>query len=392
MRIRWRGLELPGSVARDEAVSTDVYGRFTVEPFEQGFGSTIGNSLRRVLLSSLEGAAITSVKIDGVAHEFACIDGVLEDVTDIILNIKGIVVAFVGEGSKTMTVERTSAGEVRAGDIVTDPAVTIVNPEHLIATLTDDVHFKAEFVLRAGRGYATASEHTTPEQELGVIPIDAVFSPVLRVRYRTENMRVGQRTNYDQLILEVWTDGTISPEDALVEAGLILRKHLNPFVLYHEMGEEMVAPSRLILSEARSGADTTTEEFLDKPVSVLDLSVRARNCLEGARITTLRHLVQHTVSDLLRCRSFGKTSLQEVETKLADVGLCLGMKVGTESGGLGTSPISPDGGVSADRESVTFPSSGPPASGVNETPPADDTEGSQPSSESGPMAAHTVED
>jgi len=326
MRIRWRGLELPSRVVRDEAVSTDAYGRFVIEPFEQGFGTTIGNSLRRVLLSSLEGAAVTTVKIDGVSHEFTSIDGVLEDVTDILLNIKGITLHLDTDESKTLLVERSTAGEVCAGDLVTEPAVTVANPEHLIATLTDDVHFRVEMTVTKGRGYKTGSENRLPEQELGLISIDSVFSPVLRVRFRTEDMRVGQRTNYDRLIIEVWTNGTVSPEDALVEAGLILRKHLNPLVMYHELGDQVTSVSEEIVHVAATD-DAGMEELLAKPVSMLNLSVRASNCLEAARIATLCELVSKTEAELLQFRSFGKTSLHEVQRKLTEVGLALGMKV-----------------------------------------------------------------
>lgn len=323
MRIRWRGLELPSRVIRDDAVSTDRYARFTVEPFEQGYGTTIGNSLRRVLLSSLEGAAVTSVKIVGVAHEFCSIEGVLEDVTDIILNIKGIVVNMTGAERKTMTLKRSTTGVLRAGDVVTDPAVTIANPDHLIATLTSDVEFECEMTVETGRGYATVADNRSPEQEVGVIPIDSIFSPILRVRYRTENMRVGQHTNYDRLILEVWTKGTVSPEDALVESGMILRKHLNPFVMYNDMGRDRVA-SRCEMPSASSPQDSAMEEILDSPVASLNLSARASNCLEAARVTTIRDLVTKSEGDLLRFRSFGKTSLHEVQRKLTEMGLSLG--------------------------------------------------------------------
>lgn len=334
MRMRWRGLELPSRVIRDSAVSTDSYGRFTVEPFEQGYGATLGNSLRRVLLSSLEGAAVTSVKIAGVTHEFCSIDGVLEDVTDILLNIKGIIVGMVGAERKTMTLKRNTAGEVRAGDVVTDPAVTVANPDHLIATLTSDVAFECEMTVETGRGYATVADNRMPEQELGVIPIDSIFSPILRVRYRTENMRVGQLTNYDRLILEVWTKGTVSPEDALVEAGMILRKHLNPFVMYHEMGDDRVA-AQCEMPSASSPEDAAMDEMLDKPVSSLNLSARASNCLEAARVTTIRDLVTRSEGDLLRFRSFGKTSLHEVQRKLTEMGLTLGSAAGADSASLG---------------------------------------------------------
>ena len=329
MRMRWRGLELPCRVVRDDAVSTDSYGRFTIEPFEQGFGTTIGNSLRRVLLSSLEGAAVTNVKIDGVTHEFRSIEGILEDVTDILLNIKGIVLGMIGADEKTMTIHRDKAGEVRAGDIVTDPAVTIANPDHLIATLTADVPFDLEMTVRTGRGYATLSENRGIEQELGVIPVDSTFSPVIRVRYRTEDMRVGQRTNYDRLILEVWTKGTILPEDAMVEAGMILRKHLNPFVMYHELGSDVVSEARPV-PQAVSPEDTAQRELLNSPLSALNLSARASNCLDAARVATVGELVSKTEGDLLRFRSFGKTSLHEVQRKLSDLGLSLGMRQGED--------------------------------------------------------------
>lgn len=330
MRIRWRGLELPSRVVRDESSSTDSYGRFVIEPFEQGFGTTIGNSLRRVLLSSLEGAAVTTVKIAGVSHEFTSVDGVMEDVTDILLNIKGIKLSLAGPGPKKMTVHRDTPGEVRASDIETDPAVTIVNPDHLIATLTTNVNFEVEMSVGKGRGYATASENRLGEQELGVISIDSIFSPVVRVRFKTEYMRVGQRTNYDRLILEIWTNGTIQPEDALVEAGLILRKHLNPFVMYHDLGDRTVEHVQRPL-ELGESPDSSAAEMLDMPVSILNLSVRASNCLEAARISTVRELVVRSEPELLRFRSFGKTSLHEVHRKLADLGLTLGMNVAAGS-------------------------------------------------------------
>ena len=391
MRIRWRGLELPGSVTRDDTVSKDSYGRFTVEPFEQGFGTTIGNSLRRVLLSSLEGAAVTTVKIGGVAHEFADIDGVLEDVTDILLNIKGIVVTLDGDEPKTMTVRRQTVGEVRAADLVAEPAVTIANPDHLIATLTAAVPFEVEMSVRPGRGYATANDNRLPEQEIGVISVDSVFSPVLRVRYRTEHMRVGQRTNYDRLIIEVWTDGTVKPEDALVEAGLILRKHLNPFVMYHELGEQVVILQKPAITEPQPARDDALEELLDKPVAALNLSARASNCLEAARVGTLRELAGRTEQDLLRVRSFGKTSLTEVQRKLADFGLWLGMKAGENM----EVPPGGEAGGGGDHDSANAPEGSP--SDVLDAPPDADSSGPasdagdpSASSKSGPMEVFTM--
>ena len=238
MRIRWRGLELPCRVVRDEQVSTDTYGKFTAEPFERGFGTTVGNSLRRILLSSLEGAAVTHIKLKGADHEFCSLPGVMEDVTDIILNIKSLIVKLDADEPKEMKLSANKAGAVTAGMIEADPSITVVNKDLVIATLTEDVEFEMTLTVDKGRGYVTASENIADveEQEIGLIAVDSIFSPVTRVRYATEDARVGQKTDYDRLILEIWTNGTITPEMALVEASKILRKHLNPFVQYFELG------------------------------------------------------------------------------------------------------------------------------------------------------------
>ncbi|MCH9002533.1 MAG: DNA-directed RNA polymerase subunit alpha [Planctomycetes bacterium] len=399
MRIRWRGLELPGRVVPDSEVNNDSYGRFKVEPFEQGFGTTIGNSLRRVLLSCLEGAAVTTVKIEGVAHEFATIDGVLEDVTDILLNVKGIILKMDGQDPKTMSLERDTAGEIKAGDFLTDPAVTIVNPDHLIATLTTDVPFKMLVTVQSGRGYVTASDNRPPAEEVGVIPVDSGFSPVRRVRYKTEAMRVGQKTNYDRLILEVWTDGSVIPEDAIIEAGMILRKHLNPFVLYHQIGVEEVPPMEAPPDDASVEYDEAIDELLDKPVSALNLSVRANNCLEAARVDTIRELVVRTESDLLRVRSFGKTSLNEVYRKLEDLGLRLGMRFGESAPATVADPMTPPELVSLTPDMTPEPLSPqmpiPPPEVGEEGEPTTATEAdgdAKSTADSGPMAAFTMED
>ncbi len=329
MRIRWRGLELPTRLERDKMVSTNKYGKFYIEPFERGFGTTIGNSLRRVLLSSLEGSAVTSIKIAGVDHEFTSIKGVVEDVTDIVLNIKSLIVRLNDEGPKTMTVSANKAGVVKSGDITADPAIEVVDKEKVVATLTEDVEFRLEMVVENGRGYVTASERIAEtdrfDQELSRIILDASYSPVTRVRYSTEDTRVGQRTNYDKLILEIWTNGTISPEMAVVEAGKILRKYVNPFVQYSEIGEETVADE--IIEEAAEDEEIDEElaAKLNTPISELELSVRASNCLESVKMETVGQLVKMTEADLLKIRSFGKTSLREVRRKLADMGLSLGM-------------------------------------------------------------------
>ena len=332
MRVTWRGLELPTRVERDTVVSSDKYGRFFIEPFERGFGTTIGNGLRRVLLSSLEGSAVTSVKIAGVDHEFSSIKGVMEDVTEVVLNVKNLVIRLQGDSTKTMKVSAKKAGVVTAADIVADPAIEVINKDMVIATLTEDVKFEMEMVVENGRGYLPASERIAAmdkfDQEIGVILVDAVYSPVTRVRYTTEDTRVGQRTNYDKLILEIWTNGTVTPEMALVEAAKILRKHINPFIQYFELGEETVAEQ--VIAEEEVSEEAVDEELAKKlstPVEELELSVRASNCLESVKVETVGQLVVMTEADLLKVRSFGKTSLREVKRKLADMGLSLGMTV-----------------------------------------------------------------
>ena len=325
MHIRWRGLELPYRLEKDERSATPTFGRFTAEPFERGFGTTIGNSLRRTLLSSLEGAAITKVKIAGVTHEFSTMPGVLEDVTDIILNIKGLIVSMDIECDepKTMRLMAEGPGEVTADLIEADPAITIHNPDKIIATLTDKRDFAVEFTVQRGRGYMPATEQHKREEDqvLGEIAVDAIYSPVQRVRFRVEDTRVGQRTNYDRLIMDVWTNGTVSPDMAMVEAAKILRKHLNPFVQYDVVGNEVVP------HEISQENDKDLELFkkLGMSLADLDLSVRAGNCLEGGKIRFVSDLVSKTENDLLELRAFGRTSLREVKKKLEDMGLNLGM-------------------------------------------------------------------
>jgi DNA-directed RNA polymerase subunit alpha len=329
MRVTWRGLELPTRVERDVNISSDRYGRFFIEPFERGFGTTIGNSLRRVLLSSLEGSAVTSIKITGVDHEFSSIPGVMEDVTDIVLNVKSLITRLQGEGPRTMKVSANKAGAVKAGDIVADPAIEVINKDIVLANLTDDVTFEMEMVVESGRGYVPAAERIEDadrfDQEIGRIQLDAVYSPVTRVRYATENTRVGQRTNYDKLILEIWTNGTITPEMALVEAAKILRKHINPFVQYYEIGEQTVIGQLADEGPEEGAIDEELAKKLNTPIQELELSVRASNCLEAVKVETVHQLVQMTEADLLKIRSFGKTSLREIKRKLEDIGLSLGM-------------------------------------------------------------------
>ena len=332
MHIRWRGLELPSVVNCDPDTLSSTYGKFTAEPFERGFGTTIGNGLRRILLSSLEGSAVTSMKITGVSHEFTSIPGVMEDIADIVLNVKSLVVNLDSDEPKTMTVRVEKAGVVTTADIQADTAITIINKDAVLATLTEDVLFEMEMVVQRGRGYVPAVEdHDADEKELGIIPVDALYSPVTRVRYKTEETRVGQMINYDRLIMEIWTDGTIGPEMALVESAKILRKHLGPFVQYFELGIDLT-DSQAEVDEAidaaeGSGFDEKLLEKLKMPLQELELSVRAGNCLEAAQINTVGRLVNLKESELLGLRSFGKTSLREIKRKLSDLGLSLGMDV-----------------------------------------------------------------
>ncbi len=328
MRVRWRGLELPNRVMSDRATLTDTYGKFYVEPFERGFGMTIGNSLRRILLSSLEGSALTRVKIQGVQHEVSTITGVVEDVTDIILNVKSLVVKNVSDQPKVVRIEKHEAGAVRAVDVQHDETIQIANPEHHIATMTSDVPLVIEMTVENGRGYRTAEENAGKEREIGVIPVDSSFSPVVRVKYDIEETRVGQKTNYDRLVMEIWTNGTVSPQMALVEAAKILRKHLNPFVQYTEPGPEVALDEPIeIGGVAKEAVDTDLERKLNMSLAELELSVRATNCLETEGITTVRELVSRSEDELLEVRNFGETTLREVKGKLQERGLHLGMKM-----------------------------------------------------------------
>jgi DNA-directed RNA polymerase subunit alpha len=324
-------LELPTRVERDPSISTAKFGRFYIEPFERGFGTTIGNSLRRVLLSSLEGSAVGSVKIAGVSHEFSSIKGVAEDVTEIVLNVKNLVVRLSSDEPKTMKVKAQKAGTVTAADIVADAAIEVINKDQLLVTLTEDVKFEMEMVVEKGRGYLSASERTAAadrfDQEIGVILLDSVFSPVTRVRYTTEDTRVGQRTNYDKLILDIWTNGTVTPEMALVEAAKILRKHMNPMVQYFVLGDDAVGENITESEEVKSREEARQELLtkLNTPVKELDFSVRAGNCLEAINVDTVGQLVQMHQTDLMKVHSFGKTTLKEVKEKLDELGLSLGM-------------------------------------------------------------------
>jgi DNA-directed RNA polymerase subunit alpha len=324
MHIRWRGLELPSVVVCDDNTLTATYGKFVAEPFERGFGSTIGNGLRRILLSSLEGSAVTQIKVHNAQHEFTTITGVIEDVTDIVLNVKSLVVKNHSSQTRVLRVEKNQKGPITAADIETDESVEVINPDHVLATLTEDVPFVMEMVVENGRGYVAATEHSEDIQEIGIIPIDAVYSPVVRVRYEVEETRVGQKTNYDKLTVEIWTDGSIGPEMALVESTKILRKHLNPFVQYSQLGSQVRSAGQPMTG---SSIDPSVEAKLNLPISELHLSVRASNCLESENIMLIRDLVIHNPDDLLEVRNFGETTLTEIQAKLVELGLHLGMRI-----------------------------------------------------------------
>ncbi|MCX7665962.1 MAG: DNA-directed RNA polymerase subunit alpha [Gemmataceae bacterium] len=328
MRIKWRNLELPNRVVSERGTLSDTHGRFVAEPFEQGLGTTIANSLRRVLLSSLEGSAVTKVKIQGVQHEISSIPGIEQDVTDIILNIKSLVVKNLADTPRVIRIEKREAGEIRAADIIHDADIQIFNPEHFIAKKNDNVPFIMEMTVENGRGYRTAEEIAGKDREHGVIPVDANFSPVTRVKYEITEARVGQRTNYDRVVIEIWTNGTTTPQMALVEAAKILRKHLNPFIQYTEPGEELPITDSLEVPGAQKSAE---EENLRRKLAMslaeLDLSVRATNCLESEGINTVEQLVVKTEDDLLEVRNFGETTLKEVKQKLQEQGLSLGMRI-----------------------------------------------------------------
>jgi len=327
MRIRWRNFELPSRVAAETETTSPTYAKFVVEPFERGFGHTIGNGMRRVLLSSIEGFSITNIKIDGVLHEFSVLEGVLEDVVDVVLNVKGILVRLSGEGPVPLRIDVRRKGPVTAGDIQCPADAEILNPGHVICTLTSEREFRMELTAQRGRGYRTAEENEKDERETSIIAVDSNFSPVTRVRYKVEETRVGKMTNYDKLILEVWTNGTVTPDSALVEAAKIYRKHLNPFVHYLQPGAGMLIGESVESGAAPLGAVVSEPidqgGMLDQPISVLNLSVRARNCLDSENIRTIRQLVKMTEQDLLELRNFGQTSLKEVKKRLGEHALAL---------------------------------------------------------------------
>ncbi len=316
----WRELIRPKRVQVEEETHTDTYGKFIVEPLERGFGITIGNSLRRIILSSIQGSAIVSVKIDGVLHEFSTIPGVLEDVTEIILNLKGVRFKLIDVEEATVRLSKEGEGEVRAGDIETGDSAVVLNPDHYIATLSPEGRLHMEMVVRMGKGYVPAEKNKDRDHEIGVIPVDALFSPIKKVNYIVTNTRVGQIADYDKLILEVWTDGSVLPEDALAYAAKILKEQMNPFINFEE------EPEPEEMEEEEKEADLLFENLF-RPVSELELSVRSANCLKNANITLIGELVQRTEAEMLKTKNFGRKSLSEIKNILAEIGLSLGMNL-----------------------------------------------------------------
>ncbi len=313
--------ELPNKLTKVEEGATTTYAKFIAEPFEAGYGHTVGNSLRRVLLSSIEGAAISSIKIDGVNHEFQSIDGIVEDVTDIVLNLKKVLLVSTKREPVTLGIKVTKSGKVTAADIQPDANITVVNPDQLICTLDSKRTFEAEIEVKTGRGYCPGEQNKKEEQAIGVIPIDSLFSPIKLVKYSVENTRVGQITDYDKLLVEIWTDGRITPDDALKEAASILKHHLDVFDRVSEQSFEFESQQSEVSEEQNK-----LRKLLNMSVNEIELSVRAANCLNNANITTVGELAMKTEQEMLKYRNFGKKSLNEIKEKLEALGLSLGMK------------------------------------------------------------------
>ena len=320
MPVRLGRFEIPKRFTKEESTATETYAKFVAEPFETGYGHTIGNSLRRVLLSSLEGAAITSIKVDGAMHEFATIEGVVEDVTDIVLNLKKVLFKAQTREPMTLLLSANKEGEVIAEDIQLQQNLELVNPKQHICTLDKKKKFEVELEVKVGRGFCAGEENKKPGQAIGVIAIDSLFSPVTRVRYAVESARVGQRTDYDRLVIELWTDGRITPDDALTQASAILQHHLDVFVGYDKNAVEFEEAA-----DKQDDEKLKMKKLLNMSVNEIELSVRAANCLNNANITTVGQLAMKTEQEMLKYRNFGKKSLNEIKDKLTSLQLSLGM-------------------------------------------------------------------
>lgn len=321
MGIKWKDFQLPKRLECDEATYTNTYGKFYAAPFERGYGTTLGNSLRRVLLSSIEGSAVISVKITGAQHEFSSLPGLLEDIPEVILNIKNLVLNSHSKIPKTIYIKKDAKGEVKARDIESDETIEIINPDLHIATLTKDTKFDVEMEVAKGRGYVPAELNKKEEAPIGVISIDSVFTPVKKVNFHVENTRVGQRTDYDKLVLELWTNGAINPKDALLYASNILQRHLDIFVSFGQLPEEIEEEPEM------SKDEVTLYEKLKLPIAELEVSVRSSNCLRQANIKIIADLVKKSEEEMLSLENFGKKSLNEIKELLAGMGLTLGMQV-----------------------------------------------------------------
>jgi DNA-directed RNA polymerase subunit alpha len=318
--MKWKNLTMPESIEWDKKSFSRTYGKFTAGPLERGFGVTLGNSLRRVLLSSIQGAALTHIRLDSALHEFTSVEGVLEDLTDMLLNLKGVRVELHVDEPVTVTVEKAGSGVMTAADFQLSESFTIHNPEHYIATLDDDADLKMEVTVGPGRGYVPAEELEDPEMPIGVIPMDAVYSPVLKVDYEYENMRVGRRTDFERLTMEIWTDGSIDPEMAISHASKILKDHYLVFMAFDEEPEE----ERILETDEET---LRIRELLKMPVDELELSVRSANCLRAANIKSIGDLVQKSESEMLKYRNFGRKSLSELADILHEMGLHFGMEI-----------------------------------------------------------------
>jgi DNA-directed RNA polymerase subunit alpha len=322
MGIKWRDFQLPKRLECDEASYSDTYGKFTAAPFERGYGVTLGNTLRRVLLSSIEGSAVTSVKISGVNHEFSTIAGVLEDIPEVILNIKSLVINSHSKIPKTIYIKKEGKGQIKAKDIEVDETIEIINPDLLIATLTKDTKFHAELEVARGRGYVPTELNKKEDKVVGMIPVDSVFTPIRKVNFSVENTRVGQRTDYDKLILEIWTNGAISPKDALLYASNIAQRHLDIFVNFGQIDDEILEEEPEMSKE-----ESALYEKLRLPISELELSVRSSNCLREAGIKSIADLVKRGEEEMLGFKNFGQKSLTEIKELLSGLGLNLGMPI-----------------------------------------------------------------
>lgn len=323
MKIRWKGFELPSGVECDQDTLTDTYGHFWIEPFERGFGTTMGNTLRRILLSSIQGSAITSVKIDGIRCEFENLSGVQEDTTEVVLNLKKMYVRMYTDEPLILTLEKMGPGEVKAGDLSVHQDVEVMNPDLVLATLTDNVKFSMQVEVRKGRGFVLARENMdkAAPDDVDAFCVDSIYSPVHKVAHRVVGTRVGQRTDYERLELEIWTNGIVTPSDALIESAAIMRKHINPFLSYNHASRTGAADVEIFESR---GDDSDRDEKLRLPISVLEPSARTRNCLEAEGIETLGQLVGLSEHDLMKFRNFGTTSLNEIRDKLAAFNIEIG--------------------------------------------------------------------